>query len=182
MALRGPCLLGRVAALLACSVLAACTGLVVTPQAVTPSPTLGSPSVGPVGGGCNNTVINPPPAPGAGRALAANPWVQLGVPNSGVIAYFFDPRSPFLTAGSSPPPDASNKILWIEDDPIGGDLVIVANPSLTARPTVMLTVPPAGSPAGTYPSIVNLPTPGCWHLAVTWAGGRGSMDLVVAAP
>jgi hypothetical protein len=132
--------------------------------------------------GCNDTVINAPPAPGAGRALAANPWVELGVPGNAVVAYFFSPRSPFLTAGASLPPTVRNKILWVEEDPTGGDLLIVANPSGATKPSVQLTVPPAGSPRGTYPSIVSLPTPGCWHLAVTWASGRGSIDLVVGAP
>jgi hypothetical protein len=180
MALREARLVGRISALLACAILMACTGPVETVEPITQAPTFAS-SVGPIGGGCNDTVINPPPAPGAGSALATNPWVQLGSPNTGVIGYFFSARSPFLTAGASPPPGVSNKILWVEDDPTGGDLLILANPAGAAEPTVRLTVPPAGSPPGTYPSIISLPTPGCWHLAVSWADGRGSIDLVVGA-
>jgi hypothetical protein len=182
MALRAARLVRRASALLACAALAACTGPIVTQPRPTAVPTSAVPSAGPVGRGCNDTVINAPPAPGAGRALAANPWVELGVPGNAVVAYFFSPRSPFLTAGASLPPTVSNKILWVEEDPTGGDLLIVANPSGATKPSVQLTVPPAGSPRGTYPSIVSLPTPGCWHLAVTWASGRGSIDLVVGAP
>jgi hypothetical protein len=111
--------------------------------------------------------------------LAANPWVQLGSPGNGLVAYFFNQGSPFLTAGSPPPPNVSNKVLWVEDQPTGGDLRIVATPPDGAKPTVRFTVPSAGSPAGAYPSILSLPTPGCWNLAVTWATGDDSIGLIV---
>jgi hypothetical protein len=32
-------------------------------------------------------------------------------------------------------------------------------------------------PGGPGPSLVDLPSPGCWRLTLTWSGRRDSLDL-----
>ncbi len=34
----------------------------------------------------------------------------------------------------------------------------------------------------TGPSYLDLPSPGCWHLDLTWDGGTDSVDIAVSAP
>jgi hypothetical protein len=58
-------------------------------------------------------------------------------------------------------PDRGNKILWITRDPHpDGPLTITAelDGAVTTREV----------PGGPGPSLVDLPTPGCWRLALAW--------------
>ena len=34
------------------------------------------------------------------------------------------------------------------------------------------------SPGEIHPSIVDVPSPGCWHFVLTWAGHRDEIDLL----
>ncbi len=81
---------------------------------------------------------------------------------------------------TAPPSDTGrqNKILWVASPAAEGsgsaaspDLTIVArldNSGEEVRREV---------PGGPGPSIVDLPRPGCWHLALRWAGRSDTLDL-----
>ena len=77
----------------------------------------------------------------------------------------------------SPPPQThNNKILWVAKVPPGASpLVISAQRMVGAVPT--------GAPVerqvvgGPGPSIINLPTAGCWRLSLQWSGHTDEMDL-----
>ena len=43
--------------------------------------------------------------------------------------------------------------------------------------TVRTTVPATSGPGEIYPSIVDVPTAGCWRFALTWNGARASVGL-----
>jgi hypothetical protein len=93
-----------------------------------------------------------------------NPHVT-GASGKIVGVLFVDPlRSP-------PRSGVGNKILWVAKDPGTGPLVIQARldgSSQTATSTV---------DEGPGPSILDLPTPGCWRLTLSWSGQTDSVAL-----
>lgn len=148
------------------------TGLSKTPSAE-PSPTDFPAEVS-----CGETIIRPGPFAGSPPALSRNPWA-IGSPSSaGVTAYFWG-TAPFLAAGQRPG-GMSNKILWAIDNPTGRPLRVVATPIGKAAPRVELTIDPALQPAGNYPSTIDLPLAGCWHLEIHGAREVASIDVLVS--
>jgi hypothetical protein len=125
-------------------------------------------------------------APGDCRTRTADeipPWARSANPPSGVahalsddgnVAYFIfsDP----MIAGHRT--DRENKILWIVRQPRDGQpLKITATlPGSTLDP-VHYSFPADSAPGEIYPSVVDVPAPGCWHLELAWNGHRSSVDL-----
>ena len=78
---------------------------------------------------------------------------------------------------SPPPKDHNNKILWVSHAPpaSGSDLRISARRMVGSEPS--------GSPVnrsvlgGPGPSIINLPSAGCWRLTLRWSGRVDTLDL-----
>jgi hypothetical protein len=80
----------------------------------------------------------------------------------------------FVDQLTAPPRQTvNNKILWVWRTPsrIGEPVHVVARLGGTG-PAVTHGLP---TPEG--PSIVDLPSPGCWRLAITWPGGSDTVDL-----
>jgi hypothetical protein len=76
-----------------------------------------------------------------------------------------------------PAPDRGNKILWVSKAALtpGDDLLITAKrdgSTETAERKVM---------GGPVPSIIDLPTAGCWRLTLRWSGHTDTMDLTYAS-
>jgi hypothetical protein len=144
-----------------------------------------------------------PPALIAGLALAAagapaagapcRPVVERGVLPAWARAGFSDPRprvphevgrSGRIAAiifgdplRSPPSPGRSNKILWVPRVTPGrfSDLRIRAQRMEGARGVgAPVTRVVAGGPG---PSIIDLPAPGCWRLALRWSGRSDTLDL-----
>lgn len=89
---------------------------------------------------------------------------------------------PFVSLDSPPAADHNNKILWVSRvPPYGGhDLKISAQRMSVTRPLgapVNRTV--TGGPG---PSIINLPSPGCWRLTLQWSGWTDQLDLEYNQP
>jgi len=112
-------------------------------------------------GGCAGTVLTdalPPMWAQAGWNQPSAPW---GVPwalgtGGDAVAYVFATQ---LVAGSSPRVDGTNnKVLWVAK---GGppNFVVAAHPLGVDQPVVTID----GGP-----SIVDLPTAGCWTFHLTW--------------
>jgi hypothetical protein len=78
--------------------------------------------------------------------------------------------------------DRSNKILWVSHRAVkrGSDLRIHAQlmrgRQRVGRPVVRVV---AGGPG---PSGINLPTAGCWRLALQWSGRTDHLDLQYRRP
>jgi len=76
-----------------------------------------------------------------------------------------------------PPVTHNNKILWVSRVPV--DVLT----SLRISAQRMARARPVGKPVqrvvrgGPGPSIINLPTPGCWRLSLRWADRSDSLDL-----
>ena len=81
-----------------------------------------------------------------------------------------------LRAGA--PTNPANKVLWIMRLPRhGSPLAIRARPLHGDAPLLRETLPADSSPGEIYPSYVNVPQAGCWHLTLHWAHHKDSLDL-----
>lgn len=77
------------------------------------------------------------------------------------------------------PQNPNNKILWVVGAPRNGSsLEITGHPLNAATPSVDVTQPANSSPGEIYPSIVDVPKPGCWHFDLAWSGNKTSADLM----
>ena len=82
-----------------------------------------------------------------------------------------------LRAGSVSNPN--NKILWVVGVPRdGSDLHVTGHPQNAPTPTVDQSFPANSSPGEIYPSIIDVPNPGCWHFDLSWGKNKTSVDLV----
>ncbi len=82
-----------------------------------------------------------------------------------------------LRAGSVSNPN--NKILWVVGLPRDGNpLRVQGHPLAASSPTIDQTFPADSSPGEIYPSIVDVPTAGCWHFDLRWGKNTTSVDLV----
>jgi hypothetical protein len=89
-----------------------------------------------------------------------------------IVAILFGSRS----LSSPPAADHHNKILWVSRvATTGHDLRIEAQRMSGSRP---LGAPVARSvTGGPGPSIINLPSPGCWRFSLRWSGRTDTLDL-----
>jgi hypothetical protein len=80
---------------------------------------------------------------------------------------------------SQPPAQGrSNKILWVSRPPVDpGDPLVIEARLNAAGPTVRREV--SGGPG---PSIIDLPSPGCWRLDLTWSDHRDVVWLTYRPP
>jgi hypothetical protein len=153
-----------------------------TAGARTPSPTeRGDTSPPPeasiVPGGCGATHTYRGHAPGwleeAGAHNNPNglPYA-LAVPETAAGFIFGYP----LRAGH--PSNPANKILWVVRSPRDGSpLEITGQLSGASGPSVHVSVPANSSPGEIYPSIVDVPQPGCWRLDLSWSGHQTTVYL-----
>jgi hypothetical protein len=73
----------------------------------------------------------------------------------------------------------ANKILWVVGVPRNGSaLQITGHPLDAIAPLVHVTQPANSFPGEIYPTIVDVPKPGCWHFELAWAGNKASVDLL----
>lgn len=155
----------------------ACTTSPAAPAQVRPSRTA---TVHSFAGGCVGTVLTDaePPiwAKGGWSVAKGTPWPvpwAFGTQRD-TVAYLFATQ---LVAGSSPRVDGSNnKVLWIAKDyPSGGNVVVEGRPLGQSQP--VLTI--AGGP-----SIVDVPTEGCWTFRLSWSakGEHSSIINLQALP
>jgi hypothetical protein len=76
------------------------------------------------------------------------------------------------------PVNPSNKILWVVDFPRSGSLLqITGQLSDANEPSVNESVPPASGPGAIYPSIVDVPKPGCWRFDLSWSSQHAAVYL-----
>lgn len=69
----------------------------------------------------------------------------------------------------------SNKILFISRVARNGATLEITATSGAA--SVKASQPADSAPGEIYPSIVDVPAPGCWHLALSWGPNTDTMDL-----
>jgi hypothetical protein len=74
--------------------------------------------------------------------------------------------------------DVGNKVLWVWKQYPADPQAVKASARLDGTGPVVT----AGLPTPTGPSYVDLPTPGCWRLTLSWPGGSDTIDLQAVAP
>jgi hypothetical protein len=78
------------------------------------------------------------------------------------------------------PENPSNKVLWVVRFPRNGhSLEITARRDRGPTRVVRSSWPADSEPGEIYPSEIDLPKPGCWHLALAWGSHRASVDIEV---
>jgi hypothetical protein len=76
----------------------------------------------------------------------------------------------------------TNKVLWIVREPRGGSpLRLTGRPTTGDAPTVTLERAPDSYPGEIYPSMVDVPVPGCWRFTASWNGHTATVDLAYVA-
>jgi hypothetical protein len=121
--------------------------------------------------------VNPVYAGSVGKSgLEDVPWIRADPLSSRVTAFLFfvEPTykqthayQPMHTGGSYPDGSRNTKILWIVDASNPSDTATITGVKMSSpRETFQQTFSLAGSatPGANYPSIVNVPTPGCWQI------------------
>jgi hypothetical protein len=77
------------------------------------------------------------------------------------------------------PTNPANKILWVVAEPRNGTaLNIVGHPVGSEVPVIQDSEPANSGPGEIYPSIVDVPAPGCWHFNLSWAGHTAAVELL----
>lgn len=168
-----------VATLIVCA-LAACRPL---PGAVGGGPTATPPAPGasPAPGGCGATPLYQGAIPAwleeaDGHNTPRGLPYAVAAPPDAAAFLFAHP----LRAGH--PSNPANKILWVvRGDRQGQDLALDAHPLGAPSPAVHMSRPPDSGPGNIYPSIVDVPSAGCWHFSLRWATGQAEVDLDYAA-
>ena len=153
--------LGGALALLLLLLAGGCTSPPAPAAQVHPNPSV---PVHTFAGGCSGTVLTEaePPAWAQGGWTVAKgapwpvPWAS--GPQRDTVAYLFATQ---LVAGVSPRADGTNnKVLWeAKDSPSGANVVVEGRPLGQSQPVVTI----AGGP-----SIVDVPTSGCWTFRLKW--------------
>ncbi len=116
--------------------------------------------------------------------LADIPWVQAQPTSSGILGYLFYAQSAttksgtyrFLHTGGGYLDGSATKILWMVDNPqASGPLQLdgtnLSHPGKTFQQTI--------TGEGEIPSIVVVPSAGCWHLQITSGNANGTLLLWV---
>ena len=181
------------AALAAAAVAAGCSGSSGSsgPDAGSPRPSVQAGGTEPAHGqqsqleltahSCGSTQLLKGPAPAwIGRATDANtPASQpFAVSDQGNAAGFLFGYP--LTAPSRP--NMNNKILWVVRTPRDGQALIITVRHMGAsRGVVRVQLPADSGPGEIYPSIIDVPAPGCWHFTLQWRHASATVDLQYTA-
>jgi hypothetical protein len=130
---------------------------------------------------CGSTQLLKGPTPAwIGRATDANtprsyPFAVSDQGNAAAFLFGYP-----LTAPSRP--DMTNKILWVVRTPNGGQpLTITARHVSAGQPVVRVQLPADSGPGEIYPSIIDVPAPGCWQFTLQWPHASATVDLQYTA-
>jgi len=136
----------------------------------------------------SNAVANPGQCRSVVHHGVLPPWARAGFSDpkprmryvlgaSGRIAALL-----FAALTSPPAADHNNKILWVSHVAThdGHDLRIQAQRMAGTKP--LGAAVSRAVPGGPGPSIINLPSPGCWRLSLHWSRSTDTLDLQYTAP
>jgi hypothetical protein len=101
------------------------------------------------------------------------PWIAAGLPKRAIIGHLFYYDEELRKAGTltiptggESPGGGSTKILWVVR-PVFASVIEITGRQLDGAGTFAQTFRSASSSSGVvFPSIVNVPTAGCWQLSV----------------
>jgi hypothetical protein len=126
------------------------------------------------GTGCGGTPISPgrPPAWTADAGLPPDvPYAVSREANVVAVLFGYPLRAGHRQDG------VDNKILWDVREPRDGKPLHVTARPLAGGSAASLTFAAGAHPGEIYPSVVDVPTPGCWRLTLEWNGHTATIDL-----
>ena len=139
---------------------------------------------------CAATAVHYQPYKGVQQGLAQLPWIAASPPSTGLIGHLFYydglnvwrqkqlHRVRIYSGGQSPDGRLSMKILWeLRHD--SALILRVQGRRLDGRGSFSQELPPAGSTQFQFPSIITVPTPGCWHLTLQAGTTTGRVTMLV---
>jgi hypothetical protein len=114
------------------------------------------------------------------------PWAEPANPPSGVPHADSPDGNVLAVVFANPlssPPDArhNNKILWVVRQARDGKPLVITATRAGSR-AVRVTQPANSAPGEIYPTIIDVPKPGCWHFALAWNGHHASINLRYVTP
>ena len=137
---------------------------------------------------CRTTAIYRGDSPAQNEPIGI-PWAKAEPTSSGIVAslFFADTGSSknqmyrTLHTGGMYPDGSTTKILWSIDNLQASDTVEITGKKLLATSeTFKQTFPMSLGPTKTYPSIVNVPTVGCWQFDIKSGSVIGTLIFWVS--
>src|SRR5262249_48865545 len=118
---------------------------------------------------------------------SGTPWIQAVPASAGISGILFyaastTPSQPFvpLYTDGKAPGGAATKILWVVQNGTGSAQLQITGTELAPESgSFQQTVPPASSPSNNSPSIVVVPSPGCWQLTLQTGSATASATFWV---
>jgi hypothetical protein len=146
------------------------------------------------GAHCAATTVHYRPDKDAGAGLAQLPWIAAAPASVHLVGYLFyydasnvwtKKRLPGLrmfSGGQSPDGRLSMKILWESRDLRAAPPVLgVREMRLDGLGSSSQQLASTSSDAAQFPSIIDIPTPGCWRLTFKAAGTMGQVTVLVVS-
>lgn len=139
---------------------------------------------------CAATAVHYHPYQGVQPGLAPLPWIAASPLSTGLVGHLFYydrlnvwrqkqlPRVRMYSGGQSPDGRLSMKVLW--ELRHGSALVLrVQGRRLDGHGSFSEELPPAGSTRFQFPSIITVPTAGCWRLTLAAGMSAGQVTMLV---
>jgi hypothetical protein len=138
---------------------------------------------------CEATPVHYQPYKGVQSGLARLPWIAASPRSTGLVGHLFYydglnawrqkqlPRVRIYSGGQSPDGRVSMKILWeLRRD--SALILRVRGKRLDGHGSFSQQLPPAGSAQFQFPSIIVVPTPGCWRLTLQAGTTTGRVTVL----
>jgi hypothetical protein len=145
-----------------------------------------------VAGHCDATTVHYQFYEGEGPGLAQLPWITASPPSTGLVGYLFyyDSTNPWkrerlstlrmYSGGESLDGRLSMKILWeLRHGSAPPPLLGVIARRIDGPGSSSQQLPSTSSNASQFPSIIDLPTPGCWRLTLRAGATTGHVVVHV---
>jgi len=138
---------------------------------------------------CEATRVHYRPYKGVPAGLAPLPWIAASPTSSSLVGHLFYydglnvwrrkrlPRLRMYTGGQSPDGRLSMKILW-ELRQGGAPTMLVRGRKLGSSGSFSQQLSPAAGSTTQFPSIIDVPTPGCWRLTLKAGKTTGRVVLI----
>ncbi len=137
---------------------------------------------------CAATPVHGEPLPKSG-SLSPLKWVQATPHKAGIVGMLFaydasiagdPPHFALWAGGKAPPPGPNQKILWIVRNTHAYGSLVVRGIELGGMDAFRQSFSTVGGRE--YPSIVVIPSAGCWRLDVSNGGAKGTLVVQAVAP
>ena len=153
---------------------------------------VGRPAVRLLSERCDATRVHYKPYKGVQAGLARLPWIAASPLPTSLVGHLFYydglnawgqkrlPRVRIYSGGQSPDGRVSMKILW--ELRHGSALILrIQGKRVDGRGSFSQEVPPAGSTTFQFPSLVTVPTPGCWRLTLRAGMTTGRVTMLAVS-